>query len=83
MNAAPRPGRATAVGALLDAAAVVRDGLDIEDGSVSFLRPRSNWRRHLRSGQAGRERLWTVAIIREDGDPALAGEFIGMQVAAA
>ncbi len=45
---------ATAVRALLDATAVIRDGLDIAAGAVSFLRPRSNWRKHLRSRQAGK-----------------------------
>ena len=54
---------ATAVRALLDATAVIRDGLDIAAGAVSFLRPRSNWRKHLRSRQAGRERLWIVAVL--------------------
>ena len=48
---------------LLDATTAIRDGLDIPTGAMSFLRPRSNWRKHLRSKQVDRERLWTVAVL--------------------
>ena len=48
---------------LLDAAVVIRDGRNIPVGAVSFLRPRSNWRRCLRSEQVDRERLWIVAVM--------------------
>ncbi|MYK30523.1 MAG: Tn3 family transposase [Boseongicola sp. SB0670_bin_30] len=48
---------------LLDASAVIRDGLDIVADEVAFLRPRSNWRRQMRNEHVDRERLWIVAVM--------------------
>ena len=48
---------------LLDASAVIRDGLDVVADEVAFLRPRSNWRRQMRNEHGDRERLWVVAVM--------------------
>ena len=49
--------------ALLEAAAVIRDGRDIAADAVAFLRPRSGWRRQLRDERTDREGLWIVAVL--------------------
>lgn len=41
--------------ALIEAAAVIRDGRDIAADAVAFLRPRSGWRRQLREERTDRE----------------------------
>ena len=49
--------------ALIEAAAVIRDGLEIPVGAASFLRPRSSWSSRLQRERADREGLWTVAVL--------------------
>ena len=49
--------------ALIEAAAVIRDGREIPVGAASFLRPRSSWSSRLQRERADREGLWTVAVL--------------------
>lgn len=49
--------------ALLEAAAVIRDGRDVAADAVAFLRPRSGWRRQLRDERTDREGLWIVEVL--------------------
>ncbi len=53
----------TAAQPLLDAAAIIRDGLDIPSRSMPFLAPRSKWREQMRKPETDMERLWTVAVM--------------------
>ena len=62
LNALKISGASAAV-ALLGAAAVIRDGLDIVSDEVAFLRPRSNWRKQMRNEHVNKERLWIVAVM--------------------
>ena len=48
---------------LLSAADVIRDKQDIPSRSVSFLKPQSKWRSHLRNPETNRDHLWVVAVL--------------------
>lgn len=56
------PGASVAV-ALDDATVAIRDRQDIAAVAISFLWLRSNLRRRMRNGQAGKEGLWIVAAL--------------------
>ena len=59
---------------MLDASAVIRDGLDVVADKIAFLRPRSNWRRQMRSEHVDKERLWVVAVMFHLRDAFLSGD---------